>query len=142
MAWATTAPTLCRFGAPGTTTDIVTALSGNTARYKAGRLDYRVALDYQFTDDVMVYASIATGCKGGGSNPRPFNAAQLIPFNPEKVTSHEIGFKSDFLDRKVRLIAAAFLNDYKELQIPVNACPTPPRASMPATPRSRASSLS
>jgi iron complex outermembrane recepter protein len=123
------ADTLNLFGAPGTTTDIVTALSGNVARYSADRLDYRVAVDYQFTDDFMVYASVSTGFKGGGSNPRPFNAAQLIPFNPEKVTAYEIGFKSDFLDRKVRLNAAAFLNDYIDLQIPVNACPGPPCAA-------------
>ena len=30
----------------------------------------------------MVYASVATGFKGGGSNPRPFNAYQLICLRP------------------------------------------------------------
>jgi iron complex outermembrane receptor protein len=113
----------------GPTTATVTALSGNTARYSANKLDYRAAIDYQFTDDFMVYASIATGFKGGGSNPRPFNAAQLIPFNPEKVTAYELGFKSDFLDRKVRLNGSVFFNDYTDLQIPVLACPGSPCAA-------------
>lgn len=109
-------------GAPG-------ALSGSTARYSADRLDYRAALDYRLSDALLVYASIATGFKGGGSNPRPFNPAQLIAFNPEKVTAYEVGFKSDFFDRRVRLNGAAFFNDYTDLQIPVNACPTAPCAA-------------
>jgi iron complex outermembrane recepter protein len=105
------------------------ALSGNTARYKADRLDYRAAVNYRFSPEFLAYASLSTGFKGGGSNPRPFNAAQLIPFNPEKVTAYELGFKSDLLDRRVRLNVAAFLNDYTDLQIPVSACPTAPCAA-------------
>ncbi len=119
--------TLNLFGTPGTTTDIVTALSGNTQSYSANRLDYRVAVDYRFSPEFLVYASVATGFKGGGTNPRPFNAAQLIAFNPEKVTAYEVGLKSDLLDRRVRINASAFYNDYSALQIPVLACgvPTP-----------------
>lgn len=116
-------------GQPGSTSDIVTALSGYTARYKADKVDYRVAADYRLSDALMVYASVATGFKGGGSNPRPFNPAQVIPFNPETVTAYELGFKSDFFDRKVRLNGAVFLNDYKDLQIPVLACPGSPCAA-------------
>lgn len=106
-----------------------TALSGSTARYSANKLDYRVAVDYRVSPEFLAYVSVATGFKGGGSNPRPFNAAQLIAFNPETVTAFEYGFKSDFLDRKLRLNAAVFLNEYKSLQIPVNACPGAPCAA-------------
>jgi iron complex outermembrane recepter protein len=105
------------------------ALSGNTARYSATKLDYRVAVDYRVSPEFLAYVSVATGFKGGGSNPRPFNAAQLIPFNPEKVTAFEYGFKSDFFNRRLRLNAAVFYNDYTDLQIPVNACPTAPCAA-------------
>ena len=105
------------------------ALTGNTAKYSADRLDYRVAVDYRWSDSFLTYVSVATGFKGGGSNPRPFNADQLIPFNPEKVTAYEIGFKSDFLDNRARVNAAYFFNDYTDLQIPVSACPTAPCAA-------------
>jgi iron complex outermembrane recepter protein len=111
------------------TTDIVTALSGNTANYSATKLDYRVAIDYRVSPEFLAYVSVSTGFKGGGSNPRPFNAAQLIPFNPEKVTAFEYGFKSDFFDNRVRLNAAVFYNDYTDLQIAVNACPGAPCAA-------------
>ncbi len=128
--------TLNRIAEPGSgspvsllTTDRVTALSGSVARYKATKLDYRVALDYRVSPEFLAYVSVATGFKGGGSNPRPFNAQQLIPFNPEKVTAFEYGFKSDFFDKRVRLNAALFYNKYSGLQIPVNACPGAPCAA-------------
>ncbi len=105
------------------------ALSGSTAKYSANKLDYRVAVDYRVTPEFLAYVSVATGFKGGGSNPRPFNAAQLLPFNPETVTAFEYGFKSDFFDKRLRLNAAVFYNDYKSLQIPVFACPTSPCAA-------------
>lgn len=113
----------------GPATATVTALSGNTASYSANKLDYRVAVDYRVSPEFLAYVSVATGFKGGGSNPRPFNANQLIPFAPEKVTAFEYGIKSDFFDNRLRLNAALFYNDYTDLQIPVNACPTAPCAA-------------
>jgi len=113
----------------GNTTETVTALSGLTAHYSAKRWDYRVAADYRLTDSLMVYGSVSTGFKGGGSNPRPFTTQQVIAFRPEKLTAYEIGFKSDFFDRRVRFNAAAFINDYVDIQIPVLTCPTAPCAA-------------
>ncbi|MEO7465650.1 MAG: TonB-dependent receptor, partial [Sphingobium limneticum] len=113
----------------GNRTETVTALSGLTAHYSAKRWDYRVAADYRLTDSLMVYGSVSTGFKGGGSNPRPFTTQQVIAFRPEKLTAYEVGFKSDFFNRRVRLNAAAFINDYVDIQIPVLTCPTAPCAA-------------
>ncbi|QNA84203.1 TonB-dependent receptor [Sphingomonas sp. So64.6b] len=113
----------------GNTTETVTALSGLTAHYEAKRWDYRLAADYRLSDALLVYASFSTGFKGGGSNPRPFNANQVIPFEPEKLTAYEVGFKSDFFDRKMRFNVSAFLNNYKDIQIPVSLCPGAPCAA-------------
>ena len=113
----------------GNTTETVIALSGLTAHYDAKRWDYRAAADYRLSDALLVYATFSTGFKGGGSNPRPFNAAQVIAFQPEKLIAYEVGFKSDFLDRKVRLNVSAFLNNYKDIQIPVSTCPGAPCAA-------------
>lgn len=111
------------------TTETVTALSGLVARYKADRLDYRVAIDYRWSPSFLTYVSVATGFKGGGSNPRPFNPAQVIAFNPEKVTAYELGFKSNFNGNRIRFNGAIFRNDYSDLQIPVSQCPTAPCAA-------------
>lgn len=113
----------------GNTTETVTALSGLTAKYRAKRLDYRIAADYRLSDSLLVYASVSTGFKGGGSNPRPFNSDQVIAFKPEKLQAYEIGFKSDLLDRRLRFNAAAFINDYTDIQIPVLTCPGAPCAA-------------
>jgi iron complex outermembrane receptor protein len=46
-------------------------------------------------------------------------ASQAVPFRAEKVTSYEAGAKTQWLDNRVRLNAAAFLSNYKDLQITV-----------------------
>ena len=122
-------PDTIDYNGNGNTTETVTALSGLTARYRAKRWDYRLAADYRFSPELMVYASFSTGFKGGGSNPRPFNAGQVISFQPEDLKAYEIGFKSDLFDRKVRFNVAAFINDYTNIQIPVLTCPTAPCAA-------------
>ena len=104
-------------------------LTGSVARYKGSKTDYRVALDYRFSPQVMAYASVATGFKGGGTNPRPFNVGQVISFNPETLTSYELGMKSDFLNRRLRLNLTGFLSKIKDVQIAVLACPDSPCAA-------------
>lgn len=104
----------------------VTALSGLTAHYAAKRFDYRIAADYRLSSQLLVYASFSTGFKGGGSNPRPFNSRQVIAFRPEQLNAYEVGFKSDFFDRRLRFNMSGFINDYKDIQIPVATCPDAP----------------
>jgi iron complex outermembrane receptor protein len=106
-----------------------TALSGSVARYSGHRTDFRAALDYRFSPELLVYASAASGFKGGGTNPRPFNAGQVIAFNPEVLYNYEVGFKSDLLDRKLRVNATAFYSVVRGLQVPVLACPDSPCAA-------------
>lgn len=105
------------------------ALTGNVARYKGTRWDYRAALDYRFSPEVMVYASVATGFKGGGTNPRPFNAGQVISFDPEVLTSWEAGVKTDLFDRHLRFNLTGFYGVLRGAQIPVLACPDSPCAA-------------
>lgn len=71
---------------------------------------------YRFTDDAMGYATVATGFKGGGYNGG-FGNTPLArrPFKPEDVISYEIGAKTEWGGR-VRLNAAAFLQDYTDFQ--------------------------
>jgi iron complex outermembrane receptor protein len=114
--------TLNLFG-PAGTTDPVTALTGRTARYSGDRFDYRISLDYRFSPEVLAYATWSTGFKGGGIGPRPFNAAQAVPFDPETLTAYEIGLKTDLFDRRVRLNLSAYLNKFKDAQLTLLACP-------------------
>ena len=99
------------------------ALTGLVAKYKGDKLDWRAALNYRFSPEVMVYASVATGFKGGGTNPRPFYASQAIPFNPESLTSFETGIKTDLFDRRLRFNLTGFYAELTNAQIGVSTCP-------------------
>jgi len=94
---------------------IVGVLTGTTGLYKGDSVDYRLAVDYRFSDAFMSYASFSTGYKGGGINPRPYIPVQVVPFGSERVDAYEIGFKSDLMDRALRLNVSAFLNKYKDI---------------------------
>ncbi|WP_160737268.1 TonB-dependent receptor [Altericroceibacterium endophyticum] len=84
------------------------------------RFDYKLGIDYQWTDDLMTYAQYSTGFKGGGINPRPFTPASAVPFGPETLDAYEIGLKSEFFDRMVRLNLAAYYSDYTNMQLSAN----------------------
>jgi iron complex outermembrane receptor protein len=97
--------------------------SGTSGTYEGSKVDYRVNLDYRWNDEIMTYASVSTGFKGGGINPRPFEASQVEKFAPETLTSYELGAKTDFLDRSVRLNASLFYEKYKDIQVILLSCP-------------------
>lgn len=107
----------------GNLTETVTSLSGRTASFRGSRWDYRFTVDYRFSPEVLVYATTGTGYKAGGVGPRPFNAAQAREFNPEEVTSYELGIKTDLFDRKLRFNVSAFYNKLKDAQLTLLSCP-------------------
>ncbi len=77
----------------------------------------KVSLSYNVTRDVMTYALWSRGYRGGGFNGRPATlSAASTPYNPETLDNYELGFKSEFLDHKIRLNAAAYLMKYKDMQ--------------------------
>lgn len=100
----------------------VLPLNGTIGEYSGNRVDYRANAQYALTDDLMAYAQYSTGYKGGGVNPRPFFVQQALPFGPETLEAFEVGFKSDFFDRAVRLNVAAFLSKYNDIQLTLNNC--------------------
>ena len=97
--------------------------SGTVGPYSGSKVDYRANLDYRWSEQLMTYASVSTGFKGGGSNPRPFISSQVQPFNPETLTAFEIGAKSDWFDRTLRVNLSTFYNKYKNIQVVLLSCP-------------------
>ena len=105
-----------------TTANSVLPLNGVTGLYEGDRFDFRANVQYAFTDDMMAYVQFSTGFKGGGVNPRPFFVQQAVPFNPETLDSYELGVKADLFDRRVRLNVAAFMSQYKDMQLTLANC--------------------
>jgi iron complex outermembrane receptor protein len=97
--------------------------SGTEGKYEGSKVDYRVNLDYRWTDGLMTYASVSTGFKGGGTNPRPFIASQIVSFKPETLTAYEVGAKSDWFNRALRANVAVFYNKYRDIQVTLLSCP-------------------
>ena len=79
--------------------------------------DPLAGLDYQWTDNVFVYLSYAEGYKSGGYNGRAGSTTSIGPYDPEFISTYEIGLEVEWLDHRLRLNAAAFYNDYKDLQV-------------------------
>ena len=125
--------TYYRHNADGTTivdplgyNGLVAGLNGTTATFKGTRTDYRADLNYRFTNDVMGYAEVSTGYKGGGVNPRPFYPSQALSFGPETLTAYEVGLKTNLFDQHMRFNVSAFYNKYNNIQLTLASCPTPP----------------
>ncbi|WP_157215496.1 TonB-dependent receptor [Flavisphingomonas formosensis] len=91
------------------------------------------SVSYQVTPQALTYAKVSTGYKSGGFNPRADGICNapapdgtcptgvgyhLNTFKPEKLTSFEIGAKTDFFDRHLRINVAAFYSKYSDLQVP------------------------
>lgn len=72
---------------------------------------------YQWTPDVMTYASYSEGFKSGGYTQRIFPPEASLPsFAPEFVKAYEIGFKLA-AGRSMHLNGAVFYTDYTDLQL-------------------------
>ncbi|MDH4060417.1 MAG: TonB-dependent receptor [Aquincola sp.] len=78
---------------------------------------YLAKLVWNASRDVMLYGGVSTGYKAGTFNTGfgPVNAA-TYSVKPEKLTSFEIGFKSEFADRTHRINGALFHYNYKDSQ--------------------------
>lgn len=128
-----------RAGIPGSSSGgavppSLASLDGLEGKYAGDRVDYRLGLQYRLTDDVMAYGQVSTGFKGGGINPRPFFPGQALPHGPETLTAYEVGLKSEFLDRAVRLNLAGFINKYHDILVSVSTCPQTGNATPCALP--------
>ena len=98
---------------------------------------WRTGLNYNITKSVMVYASAATGFKSGlfngtflSTNPAEI-ARQLEPVSPEKVLAYEVGLKSSLWNDRMILNAAAFYNDYRNMQVFVQIAGVPGGTGLP-----------
>ena len=81
-------------------------------------LSGRLGLQYALTNHANVYVSYNRGYKSGGffggftTDPN-----DILPYKDETLNAYEIGSKSDWFGRKLRLDVSAFYYDYRDLQV-------------------------
>ncbi len=73
---------------------------------------YRVNATYKFDDDRMIYATWSTGFRPGGVN----RVTIRPPYTPDYLTNIEAGWKTTWLDHRLRVNGAIFLERWKDAQ--------------------------
>jgi len=89
----------------------------------------RLVIDHQLDEDLMVFAGVSQGYKSGGFNSFPtvdtdfasttfgfvpFGSTE--PFDEEKITNFEAGFKSTLMDGRLRLNGSLYYYEFEDLQ--------------------------
>lgn len=94
----------------------------------------RVSLSWHASEDHTAYLSWAEGFKGGSFDPRGATTAtpdldndgtvsdaevrDFMMFEPEEITTYEVGLKSSWLDGRATTRLAVFDSAYEDVQIP------------------------
>jgi iron complex outermembrane receptor protein len=77
----------------------------------------KVGVDWKINEQVLTYLSISQGYRGVAFNGQAYNDNVELTFaEPEKLTSYEIGAKTEFWNRRAIFNFAAFHYDYKNQQ--------------------------
>jgi iron complex outermembrane receptor protein len=78
----------------------------------------RVSVNFTPNEDTLLYGSVSTGYRAGGFNTRGTDDPTLKPFDPERVTTYEIGNKQDWEvgGMPLRSNLAIYWQDYKDIQ--------------------------
>jgi iron complex outermembrane receptor protein len=81
---------------------------------------WTVGLDYQATDTLFLYVKASKADMAGGFNTRYVPPPVSSSFRPESNQDYEVGFKSELLDRRLRVNLAAFFAKQEQVQRIVN----------------------
>jgi iron complex outermembrane receptor protein len=77
----------------------------------------KASVRYQATDDAMLYLTYSKGYRSGGFNGRVDEVLSATqPYDPEFVDNYEVGFKTEWMNRRLRFNGAVFFMDYTDKQ--------------------------
>lgn len=94
--------------------DVPPVLSGED---DSDDVSWRLDLQRAVSDDVLLYASVATGYKSGGFVTSTPGQDGPDRYEPENLTALELGGKTQWLGRRLTLNAAAFYYDFTDMQV-------------------------
>lgn len=76
----------------------------------------RFAIEYEFSPNVVTYASVTRGYRPGGLNPQT-DFIEALEFEEETSWNYELGVKTSWLDNRLRANLSAFINDVDDYQV-------------------------
>ena len=86
-----------------------------TNRQAFSKLNPAATINFRASRDLTFYAKFANGYRAGGSDESALFFTET--FAPETVSNFEVGLKSDWFDRRVRLNLAGFVMNYRDIQL-------------------------
>ncbi len=97
---------------------------GSLARQDDDYITGRLQLNWQATDEMLLYGSYSRGKKSAGFNNGFLDTTQIfgdnpvdtVPFDSETLDAYELGLKSTVLGGTTRLNASVFYYDYQDFQ--------------------------
>ena len=106
------------FDPPLVVYDFSQSTVGNLAKESEGMWSGKIQLDYRLADATLLYLSVSRGVKGPGFNTNVSGnlTNEQTPFDSENLIAYEIGAKTEFLDRKIRLNTSLYYYDYSGFQ--------------------------
>jgi outer membrane receptor protein involved in Fe transport len=81
---------------------------------KSNGESWKGTVNYRLTDDALIYATYSEGFRSGGVNRA--RVPGIPKYQPDWVINHEIGWKSTWLDGRLRFNGAAYLIDWEDFQ--------------------------
>jgi iron complex outermembrane receptor protein len=102
------------------------------------QIDYRATIDYDFTPDIMAYATVSKAYKAGtysysiqswtaANNATGANQSAVIePIPPEEVQNYEVGSRMTLFDGRVRFNPTLFYMQYTNRQAARQVACSPP----------------
>jgi outer membrane receptor protein involved in Fe transport len=105
-------------------TGVLPTLKGTPQQLTSGNssdtdFTYSIAPRWHVSKDTMMYGRVATGYRPGGPNDLPFDAPPSVPrtYQADNTTNYELGVRTDLLERRLSVDVAAFLVDWKKIQL-------------------------
>jgi outer membrane receptor protein involved in Fe transport len=84
--------------------------------FDASKNTFKLGFDHQFDDNHLLYGTLTSGFKPGGSNP---TSGDGLPFSfgAEEANVIEFGSKSTFMDGRLQVNSSIYYNEYNGLQV-------------------------
>jgi len=106
-----TIPNLCG-GFPGDPNNLSAVLPTISRTYT--KTTGRLGFDYTLPDETLLYGTLSRGYRGGAVNAAAFNApSEVTVVPPEVLDSVAVGWKGEYLDKRLQLMSEVFFYSYK-----------------------------
>jgi iron complex outermembrane receptor protein len=78
---------------------------------------WTLGIDVEPVPNTLLYAKVSRGHRAGGYNFRAITGTDADAFDPERVTTYEIGTRAELLDRRLRVGLTVYRSLFDDMQV-------------------------